>query len=184
MRRPSALLILSTECSGVNAQAPRCFLDGEAELQYVKVRAARRDRNGEGMSGGMAFGPPCANDSRPHREGQVLLPLYPNKSGERAVCKPVSARRSPSTFLRTGDRGQGSRKMPGSQPGHHAHGGFVWLSLGNDDVFSNRWNDGLRRRMRGGGRSHPRTRLRNSYPWQHGKYQAIRSKRRVQLPAW
>src|SRR4051794_29016642 len=46
--------------------------------------------------------------------------------------------------------GQGSRKMPGSQPGHRGHGGLVWLSLGNDDVFSDRWTDGLRRRMRGG----------------------------------
>jgi hypothetical protein len=64
----------------------------------------------------MAFGPPCASDSRPHREGQVLLPLYPNQAGERAVCKPVSARRTPSTFLRTGDRGKAREKCRALSP--------------------------------------------------------------------
>src|SRR5215207_7807788 len=66
--------------------------------------------------GGVAFGPPCAKRFRQHRKGQVLLPLYPNESGERAVCKPVSARRTPSTFLRTGDRGQARERCRALSP--------------------------------------------------------------------
>ena len=118
------------------------------------------DRNGEVLSGAWLLGRPAqAFPSTPQRPGAAAA--LPQRI--RRARRLQAGLRSPYTKHVSPDRRQraSSRKMPRSQPGHNGHGGFVWLSLGNDHVFSDRWNDGLRRRMRGGGGSHLRTVSRN-----------------------
>src|SRR5215203_4783772 len=96
--------------------------------------------------GGVAFGPPCASVSVNTAKARCCCRFTPTnpESAPSASRSPLAVHQARFSGPETG---ASSRKMPRSQPGHNGHGGFVWLSLGNDHVFSDRWNDGLRRRI-------------------------------------
>lgn len=170
MRGPSALFILSTGWSGGQCSGSALFPGWARRSCNRSRRAARRDRNGEVLSGNGIWAA-LRKQFRQHREGQVLLPLYPNDPGsaQSASRSPLAVHQARFSGPETGARLAKNAGRP--NPDTTVTLDCVAKLRVTTTYSQGRWNDGLRRRVRGGGGSHRRTCLRRAISQRAGNWQ-------------